>query len=130
MNKYARNIVVLLFALVLAWPPAARAVSYSTIQEQREEQTAKGVREKGETVCLFQSGTPDVKSEIKVNDLLVAYRETETHNLVPVGKLKVLSFVGTDYLKAVVVEGEVMTGDIAKKGDVASLVISHEDKCK
>ena len=50
--------------------------------------------------------------------------------MVQVGKLKVLSFVGSDYLKAVIIEGEVMTGDIAKKGDVAGLVISHEDKCK
>ncbi len=130
MDKYVRNIIVLFFALALASPSAACAVSYSTIQEQREEKAAKGIREKGETVCLFQSGTSDVKSEVHVNDLLTVYREAESHNLVQVGKLKVLSFVGADYFKAVVVEGEVMTGDIAKKGNVASLVISHEDKCK
>jgi hypothetical protein len=35
-----------------------------------------------------------------------------------------------DYLKGEVVEGEVMAGDITKKGDVASLVIFSGEKCK
>jgi hypothetical protein len=47
-----------------------------------------------------------------------------------VGKIKVLSYVGEDYLKGEVVEGELKAGDIAKKGDVASLIISSGDKCK
>jgi hypothetical protein len=32
--------------------------------------------------------------------------------------------------KGEVVEGELKAGDIAKKGDVASLIISSGDKCK
>jgi hypothetical protein len=44
----------------------AAAVSYPVIEDQREEKAAKGIREKGETVCLFQSGTEDVKKTIGI----------------------------------------------------------------
>jgi len=47
-----------------------------------------------------------------------------------VGKIRILSYVEEDYLKGEVIEGELVPGDIAKKGDVASLVISSSDKCK
>lgn len=109
---------------------SAAAVSYPVVEEQREAKAAKGIREKGETVCLFQSGTADVKKMISVGDLITVYRESGKHELKEVGKIKVLSFIGEDYLKGEVIEGEVRTGDIAKKGDVASLVISSEDTCK
>jgi beta-lactam-binding protein with PASTA domain len=109
---------------------SAAAVSYPVVEEQREAKAAKGIREKGETVCLFQSGTADVKKMISVGDLITVYRESGKHELKEVGKIKVLSYIGEDYLKGEVIEGEVRTGDIAKKGDVASLVISSGDKCK
>jgi hypothetical protein len=35
----------------------AVAVSYPVVEDQREVKAAKGIREKGEIVCLFQSGT-------------------------------------------------------------------------
>jgi hypothetical protein len=85
---------------------------------------------KGDVVCLFHSGTEDVKKEIHINDILIVYRENHEHQLKEVGKIRILSSVGEDYLKGEVVEGEVKAGDIAKKGDVASLVISSEEKCK
>jgi hypothetical protein len=122
----------LLMAVLLctALPLTVNAVSPSTVLEEREERIAKGIKAKGETVCLFQSGTEDVKRTISAGDLLTVYRENGKHDLREVGKIKVLSYIGEDYLKGEVVEGEVQTGDIAKKGDVASLVISAEDKCK
>ncbi len=111
-------------------PLLANAVSWSPLQEEREEKAAKGIREKGAVVCLFQSGTADVKKEMLINDILTVYRESQNHQLREAGKIKVLSYVGEDYLKGEVIEGELMPGDIAKKGDVASLIISSEDKCK
>jgi len=33
-----------------------------------------------------------------------------------VGKIKILSYVGEDYIKGEVLEGRVQTGDVAKKG--------------
>jgi len=49
---------------------------------------------------------------------------------VEVGKIRVLSYVGEDYIKGEVIEGELKAGDIAEKGDVASLIISSENSCK
>ncbi len=79
---------------------------------------------------MFQSGTADVKKAISIGDVLVVYRESELLELREVGKIKVITYVGADYLKGEVVEGDLMPGDIAKKGEVASLVISTGDKCK
>lgn len=126
--NYTRNFTITIFLSALCFPCIVHAVSYSSIATQ-EEKAAKGIREVGENVCLFHSGTADVKREIHNNDVLVVYRETASRRLVQVGKIKVLSFAGTDYFNAKVVEGEVMTGDIAKKGNAASLVISSVDKC-
>ncbi len=119
-----------MLSLVVALPRSAHAVSYPLIEEQREEKAAKGIRGKGETVCLFQSGTIEVRKGINIGDILVVYRQDKNGALRDVGKVKVLSFAGEDYLKGEVVDGEVMTGDVAKKGDIASLVISSEERCR
>jgi len=129
MKKIAKFLAVLLI-LFAGLPQLVNAVSWSPLQEEREEKTAKGLLVKGTVVCLFESGTADVKKAINVNDILPVYREGKSHELKEVGKIKVLSYIGEDYLKGEVIEGEVMAGDIAKKGDVASLIISSGDKCK
>jgi hypothetical protein len=128
MKKIGKFFVVLLISC-LGLSQLASAVSWSPILEEREEKTAKGLMVKGTVVCLFQSGTPDVKTAISVNDILPVYRESKSHELREVGKIKVLSYTAEDYLKGEVVDGEMKAGDIAKKGDVASLIISPGDKC-
>ena len=129
MKKIAELLAVLLI-LCAGLPQLVIAVSWSPIEQERVEKAAKGIMEKGAMVCLFQSGTADVKKAISIGDLLVVYREGPKHELKEVGKIKVLSYSGEDYLKGEVVEGEIKAGDIAKKGEVASLVISSADKCK
>jgi hypothetical protein len=129
MKKIGKLLVVLLISCV-GPSQLANAVSWSPIQEEREEKASKGIKEKGDTVCLFQSGTADVKKTININDILPVFRENRSHELKEVGKIRVLSYVGEDYLKGEVVEGKLQAGDIAKKGDVASLIISSGDKCK
>ncbi len=130
MKKTTAMTLAIVFALCIGVPLLANAVSWSPLEEEREEKAAKGIRVKGDIVCLFQSGTADVKKAISIGDILDVYRENKSHVLREVGKIKVLSYVGEDYLKGEVVEGELMPGDIAKKGDAASLVISSSDKCK
>jgi hypothetical protein len=130
MKEHSLIFAAFLFAGVLAYPGLVGAVSPSPVPEELAEKTAKGIKVKGEMVCLFESGREDVKKAISIGDILVVYRENTKHELKEVGKIKVLSYVGEDYLKGEVVEGEVMAGDIAKKGDVASLVIFSGEKCK
>lgn len=128
-----KNIAKLLAVLLIfcaGLPQFVNAVSWSPVQEEREEKAAKGIMVKGTVVCLFQSGTADVKKAININDILPVYREGKTRELREVGKIRVISYTGEDYLKGEVVEGEIKAGDIAKKGDVASLVISSENSCK
>ena len=129
MKKIARLFAVLLI-LCAGLPQVVNAVSWSPIEEERVEKAAKGIILKGATVCLFESGTADVKKAISIGDILVVYAEGPKHELKEVGKIKVLSYSGEDYMKGEVVEGEIKPGDIAKKGEVASLVISSSDKCK
>ena len=129
MKKIGRLLVVILIVCAVL-PQLANAVSWSPIEEERQEKVDKGVMVKGMVVCLFQSGTADVKKAISINDILVVFRQGPKHELKEVGKIKVLSYSGEDYLKGEVVEGEINSGDIAKKGEVASLVISPGDKCK
>ncbi len=120
--------LVLSFAVV--FPRWANSVSFSPVPGGNEEKAEKGIRVKGETVCLFQSGTADVRQAIGVGDVLSVFRQEKSGPVREVGKIRVLSYVGDDYLKGEVVEGELRTGDIAKKGDVASLVISSDDRCR
>ena len=58
------------------------------------------------------------------------YREGGKRGHEEVGKIKVLRYVGEDYIKGEVLEGRVQTGDVAKKGAVAGLVISSGERCK
>ena len=130
MKHALAGIAALLLAGVLGLSGNAAAVSYPVVEDQREEKAAKGIREKGETVCLFQSGTEDVRKAIGIGDVLIVHREGENRKHAEVGKIKVLSYVGEDYIKGEVLEGRVQTGDVAKKGPVAGLVISSGERCK
>jgi hypothetical protein len=129
MKKIGKLLAVLLI-LCMGLPQFVNAVSWSPLQEEGKEKAAEGIMVRGTVVCLFQSGTADVKKAININDILPVYRENKSHELKEVGKIKVLSYVGEDYLKGEIVEGEIKANDIAKKGDVASLVISSGEKCK
>jgi len=130
MERYISVMALLLLFAIVGFPGRAHTISYPLIEEQREEKAAKGIREKGETVCLFQSGSEDIRKTIAVGDILVVYRDVGSRAPQEVGKIKVLSYSGADYLKGEVVEGEARTGDLAKKGEVASLVISPEGPCR
>ena len=127
--KRIEKLLAVLIILCAVSPQLANAVSWSPLQEEREEKPDKGIMLKGAVVCLFQSGTADVKKAINIDDILSVYRENKSHQLKEVGKIKVLSYVGEDYLKGEVTEGEVRAGDIARKEEVASLVISPGNKC-
>jgi len=66
----------------------------------------------------------------RIGDVLTVFREGPNRELKEVGTVRVLSFVGEDYLKGEVLKGEIKAGDIAKKGYAASLVISARERCK
>jgi hypothetical protein len=93
MKKIGKLLTVLLIACV-GMPQLVNAISVSPLLEEHEEKSAKGIMVKGAVVCLFQSGTLDVKKAININDALPVYRENKSHKLEEVGKIKVLSYGG------------------------------------
>ena len=80
----------------------------------------------GQKVWLFLSGTPDVKKEICLNEIIPVYREVKAgarYQIKEVGKVKVLSYQGKNYFEAQVVSGIVKVGDVATKESASCLVL-------
>ena len=115
-------IVILLFTSVSA-PLSVFAVSYPPPLYHRQDR-GETVMKVGQIVYLFHSGTGDVKKTIHANDILTVYRINPSCEVNPVGIIKVLSYIGENYVKAEVLVGEIRPDDIAKKGNVSCLVIS------
>jgi hypothetical protein len=124
MRKLITVVSLLVFSALAATPVAVNAA---------EKVKSKVVMKEGNKVHLFHSGTKLVKKEICLNDVIPVYRESavgyrslkgadQVKNLKEVGKVKVLSYVGDHYFEAEIVEGEVMSGDLAKKEGAYCLV--------
>jgi hypothetical protein len=115
--------LVLLVMLCLNAPATVSAVSDmpAAIYHQHVPGT---VMQEGEIVYLFHSGIDQVKTAIHPGDMLTVYRITALCEMTVVGKIKVQSYLGENYLSGEVVEGEIRANDIAKIGKVSCLVIN------
>jgi hypothetical protein len=122
-SKIALIIGLVLYISLVGATSSVFAVSYFPAPFYHRWEKIETPMRAGETAYLFHSGTADVKRTIHVSDILTVYRITPSCEVKTVGKIKVISYVGETYLKGVVVEGEIMPNDIAKKGDVSSLII-------
>ncbi len=122
-NKTGRIIsILLLSAITVNTPLAALGMSYPPSLYHKAERHDKFV--KGDTVYLFHSGTEDVKRTIHAGDTLAVYRTTPACEIVPIGIIKVIFFVGETYIKGEIFAGEIKPDDIARKEKVSCLVIS------
>ncbi len=115
--------LILLMSVFLT-PRVAVSVSYPAQLYHEEVRHDKFV--KGDTVYMFHSGTEDVKKSIHINDTLAVYRTSPSCEVTPIGIIKVISFVGDNYIKGEVFAGEIKPDDIAKKDKVSCLVVSAE----
>ncbi len=118
--------LVMLLPAIFA-PPVSFGVSYPPQLYHLEERHEKFV--KGDIVYLFHSGIEDTKKTVHINDTLAVYRVSPTCEIVPIGIIRVISFVGENYIKGEVFAGEIKPDDIAKKDKVSCLVVSAE-ACK
>ncbi len=116
-------IAFIIHVLEAGAPFSAFAVSFFPVPLYHRQERLETPMRTGETVYLFQSGTPDIKRGIHPNDVLIVHRIDSSCRAKEVGKIRVISFVGETYIKGEVIEGEVRADDIAKKGDVSCLVI-------
>lgn len=119
MTGLPRFLAALALSAMVAAPfPAASLETQPRIKSEV-------VMKEGGTVHLFHSGTPDVKKEICLNDVIPVYREMMAGGHTTskeVGKIKVVSYAGEHYFAAKVVEGTIKVGDVAKKGTASCLI--------
>jgi hypothetical protein len=116
------TVYVILLLLFVCAPVTVFAVSYTPRLYHHEVRRDKFDR--GDTLYMFHSGTDDVKKSTHVNDTVSVYRIMQSCEVVPIGLVKVISFVNETYIKGEVVSGEIKPDDIAKKGNVSCLIIS------
>lgn len=121
-RSVSRTANVILSLLVVCAPLTAVAVSYPVQLYHREVRHEKF--ERGDTLYMFHSGDGEVKKTIHVNDTLAVYRTNPSCEITPVGRIRVISFVGETYIKGEVLNGDIKPDDIAKKGNVSCLIIS------
>ena len=119
MKGIRRLVSAAVAATILALPLATQAV------EMQAKVESSVVMVVGSKVHLFHSGTADVKKEICLNDVLSVHRELMAGGHTTsqeVGKVKVLAYVGEHYFEAEILEGKIMSGDIAKKKTAFCLI--------
>lgn len=117
-------VIMILFLFAAVHPLTVIAASYLPASLYHKEHIAETVMKAGQTVYLFHSGTGDIRRTIHVNDILIVYRISPLCEVKAVGTIRVVSHIADTYLKAEIVEGEIIPNDIAKKGNVSCLVIS------
>ena len=119
--------LILMAPLLMTGP--LHAVTYTFPESRPVSLKDDAVMKVGSKLYLFHSGTEGVTKTMKVGDILAVYREypdgfsPETSES---GKVKVLSSLGENYFEAEVVEGEIRTGYLARKGTVACFVTSFK----
>lgn len=118
MKKLA--VIVSLVACII--PLNVFAVSYPPQLYHVEDR--RDIYSKGDLAYLFHGGTDEVKRAIHLNDILTVYRTKPSCEIIEVGRIRIISFIGEIYLKGEVIEGKIKPDDIAKKGNASCLVIS------
>jgi len=123
-RKITGSITAVLFFLTLVDTVTVFATSYPPAPLYHKEDTIEAVSVVGQTVHMFHSGIKEVKRTIHINDILAVFRIDTSCEVKMVGKIRVISYIGENYLNGKVVEGEIKPDDIAKQGSVSCLVIS------
>jgi hypothetical protein len=116
-------IALILSFLGLSAPLSVFAVSYFPVPLYHRQEKSEAIMKTGDTVYLFHSGTSDVRKGIHPNDVLIVHRINPSCEVREVGKIRVISYVGENYIKGEVIEGEIRADDIARKGEASCLVI-------
>lgn len=83
-----------------------------------------GFAKSGDSVHLFYGMSKQAKEEFCINSVVPVYRMGKGYYLIKseVGKIKVTKDLGDHYIEAVVIEGEIRTGDIAMQPNSECLI--------
>jgi len=127
MKKIVAAFFVTLLLLGIA--TITHATSYVPFLEEHRQFKEKTAMKAGSPVYLFHSGIQNLQMTIPIGDTLTVFRRGTSCELKAVGKIKVLSYAGDNYIKGVVVEGEIRLDDIVQKASTALLVIFPDNHC-
>lgn len=115
-----RPIRLLALIAVLTLPAFMPACATLGTQPRIQARVVAGT---GETVRLFHGGTREAKEEFCLREIVPVYRYYGRYlQAKEVGKVKITQYIGEHYFDAVVVEGEVRDGDVAKKTSAACMI--------
>ena len=124
MNRRTRWLCLLLLAGLLF--PAARAAAVAYYPLVHHEPGEEALMRPGTTVYLFHSGTEDTRRTLHVGGVLTVIRVRQSCESVEVGKVRLLAFIGDNYLQAEVVSGAVKPNDMAREGTVSCLLLAAQ----
>ncbi len=113
-----------LMVIVLAFGLAATAIAASYQPRIFHHLEKAETRKQGDAVYLFYGGTDDAREAMHIGDTLSVYRTDQTCATSQTGRIRILSYAGDYYIKAEVMDGEIKTGDIARKGKASGIVIT------
>lgn len=122
MNRMNRFIMVItLLSLSTLMSSCAAVQSDYTI---RAKVTDAKFAKKGDTVHLFYGMSKKAKEEFCLDAVVPVYRMGKGYyvNKDEVGKIKVTKELGDRYIEAVVVEGEIRSGDLAMQPNSECLI--------
>jgi len=123
-----KGMLFLILAVTFFWAAPLHAVSYPPSGEEPSYLKDQEIMKVGALVHLFHSGTEDVRSAIKINDILTVYREypPDISGISKAyGKVKIVGILGDYYFEGEVIEGYVLPGYLAIKGAVSCLVTTR-----
>jgi hypothetical protein len=130
MQTKGKILIIVMVSCICVMPAIVAATSFFPEELTGAGEGTQTVMKVGTNVYIFHSGTSDVKHAVGVNDILTVYREEPCRTVNEVGKIKILSFNGANYIRAEVVEGEIRQGDTAKKDRISFLIIPAAFICK
>ena len=121
-----KKILFLFLAVPFFLAPPLHAVSYPPSEPTYLKD--EGFLKVGARVHMFHSGTEDVRSAIKINDVLTVYQQYPpdiSGISKESGKVRVVATLGDYYFEGQVVEGYAEPGYLAVKGTVACLITTR-----
>lgn len=135
MKTRAHVPILFAFCFLLIGVSWGTAVAVSYVPQSVIDQATTGTvnhKRHGAMVHLFHGATPEAVHPLVGQEFSV-FREAEAGcppEKHPVGKIRIIRLSGNHYLEAVVLEGDLMDGDVAHLGGLFGLVIPARERCE
>ena len=128
MKTIEKILIVIMVTCICVSPALVTATTF--VPEEITGDRTQTVMKAGASVYLFYSRNGDKTVAPGINDILTVYHEDRCGTFNEVGKIRIRSFNGDNYLRAEVIDGMIRPGDTAKKARISYLIIPAAFVCK